>query len=221
MRHTADVTETSQRPPSRRSRGRDTRDLLIIAAERMFAERGFDAVSLREIATAAGTRNTGAGQYYFGNKEQLVSAVFAFRAPELNGRRIELLDAAASWPDPVRGVLDAFLRPLAEQIGRSHYVGFLARLQADHVRDNQVVNLDPDTSSSFRRCRRELQRRLPGLPANVFQRRFRLVVRLGVAALADYERSAPRRKRNQDELEDLITDLLDASSGLLRAPSMR
>ena len=215
------MTETSQPAPSRRPRGRDTRELLITTAERLFAERGFDAVSLREIATAAGTRNTGAGQYYFGDKEQLVSAVFAFRAPVLNGRRTELLDGVESWPDPVRGALDALLRPLAEQIGRSHYVGFLARLQADHVRDNHVVSLDPETSSSFRRCRAELQRRLPDLAPDIFKRRFRLAVRLGVAALADHERSAPRRKRAGDELEALMTDLLDASCGLLCAPSQR
>ncbi len=197
------------------TRGGSTRDQLIVTAERLFAERGFDAVSLREIAAVSGTRNTGAAQYYFGDKEVLVRAVFEFRAPALNARRTELLDAAPSWPDGVRGVLDALVRPLAEQIGVSHYVGFLARLQADHVRS---VQLDPGTSSSFRRGRRELERCLPGLPSAVFRRRFRLVVRVAVAALADHERSGSRRAR---ELEELITDLLDASAGLLRAPSSR
>ena len=192
-----------------------TRELLIVTAERLFAERGFDAVSLREIAAAAGTRNTGAGQYYFGDKESLVHAVFEFRAPLINTRRTELLDAVPSWPDGVRGVLDALIRPLAEQIGDSHYVGCLARLQADHVRS---VHVDPETSASFRRGRRELERRLPGLPPDVFRRRFRLVVRLAVAALADHERSRPRRAQ---ELEYLIGDLLDASAGLVRAPSSR
>jgi AcrR family transcriptional regulator len=192
-----------------------TRVLLITTAERLFAERGFDAVSLRVIAAAAGTRNTGAAQYYFGDKEALVRAVIEFRAPVLNARRTELLDTVTSWPDELRGVLDALIRPLAEQIGVSHYAGFLARLQADHVRS---VHVDPDTSSSFRRGRRELERRRPELPADVFRRRFRLAVRVAVAALADYERSGSRRPR---ELDELITDLLDASVGLLRAPSSR
>jgi AcrR family transcriptional regulator len=192
-----------------------TRELLIVTAERLFAERGFDAVSLREIAAAAGTRNTGAGQYYFGDKDALVRAVFEFRAPVLNTRRTALLDGAPAWPDELRGVLDALIRPLAEQIGTSRYVGFLARLQADHVR---AVHLDPTTSSSFRRCRRELERRLPEVPTEVFRRRFRLAVRVAVAALADHERSTSRRPR---DLDDLITDLLDASAGLLRAPSSR
>jgi AcrR family transcriptional regulator len=209
---------------SRRVRDGGTRDQLVVAAERLFAERGFDAVSLREIAVAAGTRNTGATQYYFGDKEELVAAVFAFRAPTLNARRTELLDAAVSSADPVRGALDALVRPLAEQIGTSRYVGFLARLQADHVRDDHVgaaIAADPSISASFRRCRRELERGRPELSAAVFRRRFRLVVRLSVAALADHERSAGHRRGAGRELTDLITDLLDASAGLLGAPTSR
>ena len=43
----------------------ETRDQIIRAAEELFAARGIDGVSLREINRAAGQSNTGAVQYHF------------------------------------------------------------------------------------------------------------------------------------------------------------
>ena len=54
----------------------DTRDRLLDVAERLFAEHGFDAVSLRAITTDAGA-NLAAVNYYFGSKEALIEAVVA------------------------------------------------------------------------------------------------------------------------------------------------
>jgi AcrR family transcriptional regulator len=217
-------TDTSNDEPSRAGRrdyaaGRSTRAELIATAERLFAERGLDAVSMREISAASGTRNTGAGQYYFGNKDALVRVVFEFRAETLNARRSELLAELGTWSDGVRGTLDAIVRPLAEQIGKTHYVSFLARLQADRARDERIVRPGSDVDASFRQCRSELRRRLPGVPDEVFRRRFRLVVRIVVAALADHERSTATTPNGVSALEQLITDLLDASVALLRAPT--
>lgn len=48
----------------------NSRDALIAAAERLFVERGFAAVSTREIADEAGV-NLGAIQYHFGSKGKL------------------------------------------------------------------------------------------------------------------------------------------------------
>jgi AcrR family transcriptional regulator len=52
----------------------DTRESLIKQAARLFAERGYDAVSVREIVEAAGVTKP-ALYYYFGNKEGLARAV--------------------------------------------------------------------------------------------------------------------------------------------------
>lgn len=48
----------------------DTRELILAAALKTFAERGFDGASTREIATRAGV-NHGLISYYFGNKSKL------------------------------------------------------------------------------------------------------------------------------------------------------
>lgn len=48
----------------------DSRELLLIAALRSFAEKGFDGATARDIASAAGV-NHGLIRYYFGDKERL------------------------------------------------------------------------------------------------------------------------------------------------------
>ena len=50
------------------SRGDETRQKIIDAAEALMAERGVEAVSINEIVKAAGQRNPSALNYHFGNK---------------------------------------------------------------------------------------------------------------------------------------------------------
>lgn len=54
----------------------DTREKLILVAIRMFAEQGFAGVSMRTINSAAGTRNSSAVHYHFGNKAGIIQAIF-------------------------------------------------------------------------------------------------------------------------------------------------
>jgi AcrR family transcriptional regulator len=63
--------------PERRTRDAErSREAILDAAERQFADRGFDAVSLQEIATAAGL-SRGAPSYFFRSKDSLYEAVLA------------------------------------------------------------------------------------------------------------------------------------------------
>ena len=61
--------------------GAQARVALIEAAEKLFSQKGFSAVSTRELAEAAGV-NLGAIQYYFGSK----SALFVEALRHLVGR---------------------------------------------------------------------------------------------------------------------------------------
>jgi AcrR family transcriptional regulator len=57
------------------SGAQSTRDLILDAAERRFAERGFAGVSVREIATDAGLKNQASLYHHFRNKKALYEAV--------------------------------------------------------------------------------------------------------------------------------------------------
>ena len=54
-----------------------TRDVILDAAERLFAGRGFAAVSMRQIAAEAGLRNQASLYHHFRNKRALYEAVLA------------------------------------------------------------------------------------------------------------------------------------------------
>ena len=70
-----------------------TKEQIVLAAEALFAERGIEGVSLRQIGAAAGNGNNSAVQYHFGDRDALVRALYELRLEPLNVRRTELVDA--------------------------------------------------------------------------------------------------------------------------------
>ncbi|NDE09484.1 MAG: TetR/AcrR family transcriptional regulator [Chitinophagia bacterium] len=58
---------------------------IIEIAERLFAERGFDGTSVRDIAHEAGV-NIAMISYYFGSKEKLMEALLEWRVGEIKIR---------------------------------------------------------------------------------------------------------------------------------------
>lgn len=94
-----------------------TRVALLNAAEQLFAERGLEGASVRDITKAA-KANLGAVNYHFGTKDGLILAVFSRRLKPLNLRRLALLDAVEAAGEgglSLEAVLEAFLRPMVEQ----------------------------------------------------------------------------------------------------------
>ena len=49
----------------------DTRENLLLAAGKVFADKGYEKATVREICKAAGVSNLAAVNYYFGDKERL------------------------------------------------------------------------------------------------------------------------------------------------------
>ena len=101
------------------SRGDQTRDELIVAAERLFGARGIDGVSLREINQAAGQRNTAALQYHFGGRAGLLQAIIDRHWPPIAARQQELYDelVAAGKAGDLRSLVRVMIEPNAQCLG--------------------------------------------------------------------------------------------------------
>jgi AcrR family transcriptional regulator len=192
---------------------------MILAAERLFAERGVEAVSLREIGMAAGQRNNSAAQYHFGTKAGLIEAIFAHRMAAINERRLaELagLDASDRSHD-VRGLVEAYVRPLAasfdDTTGERWYLRFLARM-AGHPAYAEHGPGHRDFTTGLDEVLRRLDHVLDELPQPIRRERLVAMGSLLVNALAALE----GRDHGRPVLELLTADLVDMTTGLLTAP---
>ncbi|TDC56294.1 TetR/AcrR family transcriptional regulator [Actinomadura sp. KC345] len=117
----------------------DTRERLLDAAEALYAARGVDAVSLREIIQEAGARNATAVQYHFGDRAGVVGAILARHAPDVEARRHALLDAYEDGEQGVRPLAAALVRPLAARLADESGRAYL-QIWADVVnRPNPLV----------------------------------------------------------------------------------
>ena len=69
----------------------DTKSRILDAAETLFIECGYEAMSLRQITSRAEV-NLAAVNYHFGSKESLIHSMLSRRLDRLNQERLKLLD---------------------------------------------------------------------------------------------------------------------------------
>ena len=119
---------------------RNARGRLLDAAEKLFAERGFEATSVRDI-TAEAKCNLAAVNYHFGSKEDLYEATFVRLARELRTWRERRLRAdlqaagqGASLERLVRSFVIAFLEEFESEERRSRLEAFVdAEIRNQHL----------------------------------------------------------------------------------------
>ena len=87
-----------------------TRTAILAAAERLYADRGFGDVTLRDIVAAAGV-NLAAVNYHFGSKDELIAELFVTRSIATNRERLNELKAAEEKGGG-RADIEAILRAL-------------------------------------------------------------------------------------------------------------
>lgn len=117
--------------PAPPASGSATRERILDAAERLFAEHGFAGTSHRQIAAEARV-NLAAVNYHFGSKEGLFLAVVRRRLEPVNRRRLEMLEEAEARSGPLRleDIARAFVEPVLKARGEESEDWVLGRLMA-------------------------------------------------------------------------------------------
>ncbi|MGE9271406.1 MAG: TetR family transcriptional regulator, partial [Verrucomicrobiales bacterium] len=123
--------------------GIETRQRLLDSAQILFAERGFDRVSVRDITDMADA-NVAAVNYHFRSREGLVEELLERYINPVNEERLERLDKLerrfGAKPAPLEEILDAFVRPFVTQVRRSELSEKLfCRLMGRIFGDQSVV----------------------------------------------------------------------------------
>jgi AcrR family transcriptional regulator len=101
---------------AREADGHSRREAILLAAERLFAQRGYHAVSIRDVATEAGVPLALVG-YHYGQKHELFHAIFEHWSDTLVERLDELARVRehhrdASPAQRLRAIVEAFVRPV-------------------------------------------------------------------------------------------------------------
>lgn len=212
--------ETSARTRKRKDpRGELTRIALIEAAEELFAERGIDNVSLRQIGDAIGSDNNAVVSYYFGSKAGLLQGIYEHRVPALEARRTELMalaDARGAGGDTLT-LLHALWAPIFEQRnshGKPSYAGFLASIEhAPLISMRDLSRQHPTTSELADRLRQSAG----GIGEGLFWQRLRLTTMMMVAAIQDSV-SMEAAGTPPPRCEAVFADVLNLSAAALNAP---
>ncbi|MER6226806.1 TetR/AcrR family transcriptional regulator [Streptomyces sp. 900105755] len=198
-----------------------TREAILDAAERLFAEQGVYAVSNRQVSEAAGQGNNAAVGYHFGTKADLVRAVAARHFGRIEEIRVRLLTETGD-SDDIRDRVDCLVRPITEHLASlgspTWYARFCAQVMTDPALYDIMVE-ESLTSPSLRQAVEALNRRLPELPAEVRAERGLMARTLILHTCAERERAlAEGTPTPRATWSDAATGLTDALLGLWLAP---
>jgi len=193
--------------------------LLLMTAEQLFAERGIAAVPLRDIGLAAGQKNNGVVQYYFGDRGSLVRDIIAYRAEVSEKLRVDMLAGILARGRPtVSDLVTVFVRPMAVYMEEgNHYIALLSRYIIEHGgyegRDRSVI-----PSGTVYTLRGMLSRLLPGTPADVLAERWLVMMTSAIHTLARYQTVMTSGAQLSAPIDDLLDDLVRFLTAGLEAP---
>ena len=211
--------------PANQGRSEATRQKIIAAAERLFAERGIESVSLAEINNASEQRNRNAVQYHFGNKETLLQAIFDKHGPIVHEHRLEILDGIESSTSfSLDDLVSALVLPVAQKLndrdGGEAYVRINAQLAFNNTQ--RFYHHEKSSSGENRELRlaRLLRQRLKHLDESVLELRLALAVDLMFHALADHAELRHKTDDNSPLTHTplVVSQLIDSITALLETP---
>jgi len=226
MRHRRTAPKKERHEADYDAKEGGTREKLKAAARRLLAQRGVDAVSVRDIATAAGSRNWASVHYYFRSKEALIRELVVDGAKRINQHRNAMLDEAEASGRPldVRTVARILITTsfaneaegAADEVG---YIRFITTLQLTH-RALFIESLENRWNSGYMRCLAHFRLLLAAMPAPILEQRLRFMALYLGATLSSRE-SALRQQEKPQRLWDkpfAVENLVDTVCGILQHP---
>lgn len=206
----------------------DTKIRILNAAERLFADHGFAATSLRAITTEAGV-NLGAVNYHFGSKDELIEAVFVRRLEPINAERLarlnELVERAGSHGPPLEEVIDAFIGPALRMTRTEGQAATVVRRLLGHAISQPREEIRRMFTAQFgdvvERFSVELKRALPGRGDQEIFWRFLFMVgaMAHTMALSDHLPEVSRGLCHLEDVDDVTRRLVGFIAAGMRAPS--
>ena len=207
----------ARRPPS------GGRLALILAAERLIAQRGLTGVSLREINEAAGLKNVSAAHYHFGSRDGVVEAILAYRLPDIQARRVKLLadlQDAGRQSDP-RGLISALVWPLVEEIKPrregNYYLRFIEQIKRERG-DSPLISYGNAITHTWARILNELRAQIKEIPPQISTFRLRLEFVRIVSSLATVENWIEHGEMSPADLPLAGEVVIDAAVSAIVSP---
>jgi AcrR family transcriptional regulator len=115
---------------------RETHERILEAAQKLFAEKGLDATSVRDITAEAGC-NVAAVNYHFGGKDKLYVEAFRAMLGPLRDQRMAMMDGlmrrepAPTLEEFLASFAEGFLEPLVDESLGRRFMLFVSREISD------------------------------------------------------------------------------------------
>ncbi|WP_290685858.1 MULTISPECIES: TetR/AcrR family transcriptional regulator [unclassified Haematobacter] len=205
-------------------KGERTRLRLKKTALRLFAQRGLENVSIRDIQTAAGQKNNGSISYYFSSRDALIRELVADIArilDEDNNRRLDALEARGG-PCDVRQVAEILLPVMHRRdLGKSeaqYQLQFFTSVLI--TRRDLMFEATVGADRATRRCFAHIRRLAPQMPHEVLRQRLQLMLLYALSAGASMEagRDDNRNWKGLWDQKSAEPNLADTMAGMIVAP---
>jgi AcrR family transcriptional regulator len=203
-----------------------TRTAILAAAERLYADRGFGDVTLRDIVAEANV-NLAAVNYHFGSKDELIAELFVTRSLALNRERLRELRAAeerggsrANVADILRALVGPSLRGcIGPERDRSTAARFMIRASIESVPPiRRIRNREIDHLRKFVVA---LRRALPDRNEAELYWGLHFALAMAQQTVRDSERltKLSEGKCDLDDVEGVITRVVDVAVMALSGPA--
>lgn len=197
-----------------------TEQRLVHAAERLFAERGVEAVSLRAVMQEAGT-NVAAIHYHFGSKAGLVEAVLRSRLDQVSEVRNAVLTDPPGTEIGPRGLARAFVWPFVAVLesGGEHWIRLVGRLLASGGDE-----FDSLSQAFFQRNPEFLgllERLSPGIAGRTLHFRLSQAMNITLTVLGDVQHVRQMQGPDRWSVDEIVDELIDVVASVLAGPPER